>query len=325
MNLKSAFISLVCIIANGMPIVASAQAYPSRPIMLVVPFPAGGTSDFLARLVARNLTESLGQPVVVENRTGAGGIIGTDAVAKAPPDGYTLLLGNFGPIAVAPSLYKTLKYDPRKDLAPISLIAKTPNVILVRPDFPARNLAEFIDYARRRPGKLSYASAGVGTSNHVGTELLKQLAGIDMVHIPYRGSAPMETAVMGGQVEITLDPVTACLPLVKAGRLRALAVAATSRSSVLPDVPTAIEAGLPGFENGTWNGVLAPAGTPGAILDKLSAEIRKILSAPAIRGQLEATGSQPAPSTPTEYKEFIASEIIKWEKVIRTSNIRADE
>ena len=301
---------------------AYAQGYPNRPVKLVAPFPAGGTTDFLARLLAQELSETWGQPVIVENKSGAGGTIGTESVASAPGDGYTLLMGNFGPIALAPFLYTGLRYDPLRDLVPITLIATTPNVLLVNPRSGVRTVGEFIALAKSKPGALSYASAGMGISNHLGMELLKQMAGIDLVHVPYKGSSPALADLVGGQVFATLDPVTSSMALVKAGKLTAIGIGSLQRSAVYPELPTIAESGVPGFENGTWNGLLAPKGTPREFTQPIWSAARDAIRKPQISRKIQETGSQVVAGTPDEFRSFIEQQQARWAPVIRQAGIK---
>jgi tripartite-type tricarboxylate transporter receptor subunit TctC len=299
---------------------AAAQAYPDKPIRLIVPFPAGGTTDLLARTVGQRLTMAWGQPVVIENRPGAGATIGADVVAKARPDGYTLLMAAVHH-TIAANYYKHLPYDLQKNLAPVSVVAIVPNVLVVRPDLPVSNVQELIAYAKANPGKLTYASNGAGTAHNLIGEQFKTMTGTDITHIPYKGSAPALTDLMGGRVTMMFDTVSSCLPYVKAGKLKALAVATGSRSSVLPDVPTLSEAGLKGFDIASWFGVMAPAGTPPAIVDKLSAEIDKILANPEVRKQLLPIGAEPAGGTPQAMKARIDHEVASYGELMKRAGM----
>ena len=305
--------------------VAHSQTYPVKPIRLIVPFPAGGTTDVLARIVGQQITEAWGHSVVVENKSGAGGTIGTEFVARAASDGYTLVIGNFGPIAIAPSLYKNINYDPLKDLAPITLIATTPNILLVNPRLLVKTIVDLIALAKAKPGSINYASAGVGISNHLGMELFKQMAHVNLTHVPYKGSSPALADLIAGQVSVAFDPVTSSLPFVKSGRLRAIAIGSGQRSGILPTVPTVAESGLTGFESGTWNGILAPSGTSRDILDKLSRQLAVTLEKPAMRQQLRDLGSDSVGNSPDQFRQFIQSEQAKWSKVIRDGGIKLDD
>jgi len=303
---------------------AFAQAYPTHSIRLVVPFPAGGTTDILARAAAQKLSESLGQAVVVDNRPGAAGNIGADLVAKSAPDGYTLLMGTVGTHAINPSLYAKMPYDHVKDFVPVVLVAGVPNVLAVYPAFPVNSVAELIALAKSKPGTINFASSGSGTSIHMSGELFKAMAGVDMTHIPYKGSSPALTDLMGGQVQIMFDNLPSALPLIKAGKLRAIAVTSLKRAPALPDVPTISESGLPGFEASSWFGVLAPAGTPSPIVAKINADVNKWLQSPEAREQLLAQGANAAGGTPEQFAAHIRAETEKWAKVVKASGAKAD-
>ena len=301
-----------------------AQAYPNHAIRLVVPFPAGGTTDILARAVGQKLTESLGQSVVVDNRPGAGGNIGADIVAKSAPDGYTLLMGTVGTHAINPSLYTKMPYDHVKDFVPVVLVAGVPNVLVVNPSVPVQSVADLIKLAKSKPGEINFASSGAGTSIHLSGELFKAMAGVDMTHVPYKGSAPALTDLIGGQVQLMFDNLPSALPQIKAGKLRAIAVTSLKRAPVLPDVPTIAESGLPGFEASSWFGVLAPAGTPAPVVAKLNAEVNKWLQSPDAREQLLAQGAVAAGGTPEQFAAHIRTETEKWAKVVKASGAKVD-
>ncbi len=303
---------------------AQAPAYPSKPIRLVVPFPPGGATDILARDVAQRLTEAWGQSVVVDNRPGAGGNIGTELVAKAAPDGYTLEMGTVGTHAINASLYAKMPYDPVKDFAPVILVAGVPNVLVVNPSLPVNSVAELIAYAKANPGKLNFASSGNGTSIHLSGELFKVMAGVQMVHVPYKGSAPAVQDLIAGQVQLMFDNLPPSLPQIRAGKLRALAVTSATRAPALPDVPTIAEAGLPGFEASSWFGILAPAGTPPAIVAKLNTEIGKWLATPEAQEKLRSQGASPAGGSPEDFAKHIAAETTKWAKVVKDSGAKID-
>src|SRR5437764_952865 len=281
-----------CILLGLWMIGAMAQTWPVKPIKWVVPFAAGGTTDILARTVGDKLSVALGQPVVVDNRPGAGGAVGADYTAKSPPDGYTIMGGTISTHAINASLYKSLPYDPIKDFVPITMIVRLPNLLVVNPEIPAKNVGELIALLKANPGKYSFASSGNGTSQHLSGELFKTMAGIDMQHVPYKGSPPALQDVVGGQVSMTFDNITTAWPLAKAGKLRALAVTTATRSAVAPDVPTLAESGLPGFEIGSWQGVFAPAGVPPEIVKRLNTEIVKILNQPEVKEKLTAMGAE---------------------------------
>lgn len=306
-----------------MPISASAQTYPVRPIRLIVGFPPGGINDLVARIVGQSVSESLGQPIVIENRPGAGGTIGANAVAKADPDGYTLLLASVSNLAMAPSQYKSLAYDPIKDFAPVALVAASPNIMVVPNDSPIRSVPDLIALAKKQPGSMNYASAGNGTSNHLTVELLKTMAGIDLVHVPYRGDAPGMTDVLAGRIQMMFPTLPVALPQIKAGALRAIAVSSPKRSELVPDIPTVAESGsLPEFSVSVWVGILAPAGTSPEIVSKLNAEIHKALASSAVREQLAAQGTEPAAAAdPKTFGLYLASETKKWSEVAKAAGI----
>jgi tripartite-type tricarboxylate transporter receptor subunit TctC len=302
---------------------ASAQNYPSRSITVVVPFPAGGSADTLARLIGAKLSESLGQAVVVENKPGAGGNLGTDAVAKAAPDGYTLLLTPSS-IAIAPALYTKLPFDPIKDFAPVTLVGSIPMVVVVYPEFPPKTLLELIALAKAKPGEISYASAGNGSTNHLAVELFKIKTGIDMLHIPYRGNPLAIVDVIAGRVPVFFDFVLTGLPHVREGKVRALAVTGAHRSPVMPDVPTVAEAGVPGFEASTWFGVYAPAGTKPAIVEKLNAEILAVLAMPNIRERLTNLGVDILAEGPQGLAALTKSDLEKWGPIVQKAGVKLD-
>ena len=302
---------------------AHAQGYPSRPIRLVVPFPPGGSTDILARALGQKLAENLGQPIVIDNRPGAGGSIGADAAAKAAPDGHTLMMGHLGTLAVNPSIYKNLPYDPVKSFTPVSLMAIVPSVLVVNPRVPAASAAELITYARANPGKLTYGSAGAGSTSHLTTEYFKLSTGTDILHVPYKGIGPMLTDLISGQISMGLNGAPAVMPHVNSGRLRALAVSGLKRLDSLPQIPTLDEAGVKGFDASGWYGIVAPAGTPRSIVTKLNAEIRRITRTPDLRARLDNEGAIPAPGSPEEFAAFIASEIARWGAVLKRAGIEA--
>jgi tripartite-type tricarboxylate transporter receptor subunit TctC len=301
-----------------------AQAFPNHAIRLVVPFPAGGTTDILARDVAKQLTETLGQAVVVDNRPGAGGNIGADIVAKAAPDGYTLLMGTVGTHAINPSLYAKMPYDHIKDFVPVVLVAGVPNVLVVNPSVPVNTVADLVKLAKAKPGSINFASSGSGTSIHLSGELFKTVAGVDMTHVPYKGSSPALTDLMGGQVQIMFDNLPSSLPLIKSGKLRAVAVTSLKRAPALPDVPTVAESGFPGFEASSWFGILAPAGTPAPIVARLNAEVNKWLQSPAGKQQLLTQGAEAAGGPPENFVAHIRAETEKWAKVVKASGAKVD-
>jgi tripartite-type tricarboxylate transporter receptor subunit TctC len=294
----------------------AATNYPARPIKIVVPFAPGGTTDMLARLVGQRLTQSWGQPVVIENKPGAGATLGADIVAKSAPDGYTLLMGA-AHHTIAQQVYAKIPYHFDRDFAPITMVAMVPNMVVVNSEVPAKNIAEFIALAKTQPGKLNYGSAGAGTAHHLIGEMFKLRAGVDLVHVPYKGSAPAVADLLSGQVQLMFDTVTSGLPQVKAGKLRALAVTTAKRSSAMPDVPSLSETALPGFDVGTWFGLLAPAATPPAIVQKLNAEIVKIIQQPDVRKQMLEAGSEPMGNTSQQMAAQIKAELEAFEAVVK--------
>jgi tripartite-type tricarboxylate transporter receptor subunit TctC len=314
----------LAVVTACMASVAFAQSYPNHAIRLVVPFPAGGTTDILARAAAQKLTETLGQSVVVDNRPGAGGNIGSELVAKAAPDGYTLLMGTVGTHAINPSLYTKMPYDHIKDFVPVVLVAGVPNVLVVNPSLPINSVADLIKLAKAKPGTINFASSGSGTSIHLSGELFKTMAGVDMTHVPYKGSAPALQDLMGGQVQIMFDNLPSSLALIKAGKLRAIAVTSLKRAPALPDVPTIAESGLPGFEASSWFGILAPAGTPAPIVAKINAEVNKWLQSPDAKEQLLAQGAEAAGGSPEQFVAHIRAETDKWAKVVKASGAKVD-
>ena len=318
-----AIVAGIALIAAGVAPVAAAD-YPAKPIRIVVPFPPGGTTDILARAVAQKLSEAWSQQVIVDNRPGAGGNIGAELVAKAPPDGYTLVMGTVGTHAINPSLYAKMPYDHVKDFAPVILVAGVPNVLVVNPSLPLHSVRELIDYAKANPGKLNFASSGNGTSIHLSGELFKTMAGVQMTHVPYKGSAPALGDLMGGQVQLMFDNLPSSLALIKAGKLRALAVTSTERAAALPDVPTMAESGLPGYEASSWFGVLAPAGTPHEIVAKLNGAIAAWLATPEAKEKLLAQGAIAAGGTPEAFAKHIDVETAKWAKVVKASGAKID-
>lgn len=300
----------------------AAQDYPSKPIRLIAPFAPAGTLDVLARAIGQRLTEAWGQPVVVENRPGAGGNIGTEIVAKSPADGHTMLLISVG-FTSNPALYRKLPYDPVRDFAPVSLVAATQNVVVVHPSVPARSVKELIRLAKSRPGQLNFASSGTGTSQHLAGELFKSMAGVEMQHIPFRGGPLALTSLISGEVSLMFNNLFTALPHVEAGRLRALAVTSARRSAAAPGIPTIAESGLPGYDVSTWYGLLVPAGTPKGIVAKLNAEVVRILNLPEMRERL-GNVVELIPGTPDQFAAHIRQEMVKWAQVVRQSGARAD-
>jgi tripartite-type tricarboxylate transporter receptor subunit TctC len=316
--------ALVAVLSTVLASAALAQAYPAKPVRLVVPYAAGGTADLLARAIAQKMGAALGQQVVIENRTGAGGGIGADAVAKSKPDGYTILMGTIASHAINPNLYRALPYDAEKDFAPIALVATMPNLLVVNPAVPAKTVRELIALAKSKPGELAFASAGSGTTQHLSGEIFKKMAGVDLLHIPYKGNAPAVTDLVGGQVQLMFDNIPISLQQVRAGKLRALAVTGPKRSPVLPEVPTVAEAALPGYAVTSWFAVFAPAGTPPSIVSVLNREINKALSDPGLRRQLADQGIEPAGGTPAQLAAHVRAEIARWSKVVAESGARVD-
>ena len=308
---------------------AHAQTWPSKPVRIIVPFPPGGTTDIVARSIGVELQRMWQHPVVIENRAGAGGNIGADAVAKSPGDGYTLLMGTVGTHAINQALYaqsgSKMPFDPAKDFVPITLVAGVPNAMVISPKLPVNSVAEFIAYAKARPGQLNMASSGNGTSTHLTGELFKTVTGTYMVHFPYRGSAPAVTDLITGNMNVMFDNLPSALPHIKSGRLKALAVTSRTRSPALPDVPTIEEAaGLKGFDASSWFGLFAPAGTPRTVVDKIQADVAKALSQPAVRERFVAQGADPGGNTPDQFAAFIRAETEKWTRVVKFSNAKVD-
>jgi len=299
------------------------QPYPSKPIRIVVPYPPGGFNDTLGRTLAAKFQEAWGQPAIVDNKPGANTVIGTDAVAKAAPDGYTLLVVAF-PFAVTPSLIRNLPYDTLRDFAPVALCAQSPNVLVVNPGLPVKSVAELVALAKSQPDGLSYASTGNGSSNHISMELFKTLAGVKLVHVPYKGSAPAVVDLLSGQVQVMFDNAPNVMPQVRAGKLRALAQSGAKRSAVAPDLPTVAEAGVPGYEVTVWFGLVAPAGTPREIVTKLNGEVLRILAMPDVRERFLALGVEPLGSTPTEFATHIRVQMDKWAKVVKDAGVKAE-
>jgi tripartite-type tricarboxylate transporter receptor subunit TctC len=301
---------------------ARAQAYPARPVRIVVAFPAGGSSDIVARLMGQWLSERLGQTFIIENRPGAGTNIGTEVVVRAAPDGYTLLLA-VTPSAIAATLYEKLNFDFIRDIAPVASILRSPNVMVVNPSFPAKTVPEFIAYAKANPGKINMASAGMGSANHVFGELFMIMAGIDLVHVPYRGEAPALTGLLGGQVQVMFPTVTASIQFIQAGKLRPLAVTTADRSDLLPDIPIVGDV-LTGYEASTWYGICAPKNTPAEIIEKLNRATNAALADPNTKAQLADIGGAVLAGSPAEFGKLIADDTEKWGKVIRTANIKPE-
>ena len=304
-----------------LPAAAVAQQYPSKPIRIIVAYTPAGATDILARAVGQKMSESFAQPVIVENRPGANGNIGTDVAAKATPDGHTLLMVTAGTHGINPSLYRKLPWDAVKDFAPVSLVAMVPNILVVNNSLPVKSVKEFIAHLKANPNKLNYGSPGNGSTAHLSMELFKTMTGTSMQHIPYKGSAGVLTDVMGGQIIATMDNMPPYLPQVKAGKIRALAVSTPKRSPAVPDIPTVAEAGVPGYNSSAWFGLVAPAGTPKTVVDKLAAETQRILKLPDVNERLSGLGAEPVGDTPAQFAAHIKTEIAKWAKVIKDANV----
>jgi tripartite-type tricarboxylate transporter receptor subunit TctC len=303
---------------------AAAQDYPNRPITLVVPYAAGGGNDVMARAAADRMSKTLGQQIVIENRGGAGGSIATRQIAKSAPDGYTLGLGGTGTLAINPTLYPNVGYDPRKDFAPVGLIATSALVVLVNPSVPAKSIAELIALAKEKPGQINYASAGAGSGIHLGTEYFASRAGIKIIHVPYKGSGPALADLLGGHVMVYFSSLPPAISLMKEGKVRALAVTGAKRSALFPDLPTVAETGLPGFEAVLHYGIVAPAGTPGPIIDKLNAALRAAVMSDELKQRIAADGAEPLASTPEEYAADIDREETKWSEIVRKSGAKVE-
>jgi len=306
---------------------AAQQAYPSKPIRMVIPFTPGGSTDVLGRAIGIELGHAWHQPVVVDNLPGAGGSIGADKVAKSPADGYTLLMGHIGTLAINPSLYPKLDYDPVRSFAPVAWVARVPNVLVVHASVPARTLAELVALGKAQPGKLAFGSGGNGSAAHIATEYLKLQTGASFLHVPYRGTAPAVTDLLAGQLQLLFTGAPALLPHIKAGKLRALAVSSPHRIALLPDVPTVAESGVPGtkdFEADQWYGIVAPAGTPAAVVAQLNAQINQALGTPALAERFSAEGAEATPATPEVFGQLIVREIARWKPVLAAGNVKAE-
>jgi tripartite-type tricarboxylate transporter receptor subunit TctC len=303
---------------------AFAQAWPAKPIHFVVPYPAGGPVDSVARLLGQKVGERLQQPVIVENKPGAGGNIGADSVAKSLADGYTILMGAVATHAINPTLYASIPYDAAKDFAPITQVASTPNVLVVHPSLPAHSVAELVAYARKNPGKLNFGSGSSGSAGHLAGELMKSMAGIDMTHVPYKGAAPAMQDLVAGRLDLMFDNLASAQGQIRAGTVRALAVTTAKRSTLAPDIPTIGESGLPGFDISTWFGVFAPAATPAPIVSRLHDEFAAALASPDVREKMLALGAEPVSSTPKEFAAYIESEARKYARLVKASGAKAD-
>ena len=303
---------------------AAHAQYPDKPVRVIVPFPAGGGGDILARTMTNRIATELKQAIVIDNRAGAGGNIGAEAAARSAPDGYTLLYGTNGTHAINPTLYKKISFDPVKDFVPVSRLTRIAAIVVVNPALPVNSVAELIAYAKANPGKVTFGSAGNGTTSHLAGELFKSTAGVDIVHVPYKGGAAAITDLIGGQINMMIEVMPNAFQFVKSGKVRALAVTTAQRSAVAPDIPTLAESGLPGFEVSAWDGIWAPAGTPPAIVDKLNDAIRRSLEDPALKDALFQRGAEPVPSTPDALGKHVASELERWAKVVRASGATVD-
>jgi tripartite-type tricarboxylate transporter receptor subunit TctC len=323
-NFSGSAVVVFCLMFIAMPLIGQAQTYPAKSVKIVVPFPPGGPTDVVARMVAVKLSQSYGQQFIVENRPGAGGTVGSQAVAQAPADGYTLLLGSTSSLAMAPGLYKNLSYDPRKSFSPVSLLSNSAQLIAVNTALPVTTLQQLINMAKDKPGSLAYASAGNGTPPHIAAEMFKNMAGVDLLHVPYKGGGPALIAVAGGEAQIIFEGLVTVLPHIKSGRVRALAITGNNRDEALPDIPTVAEAGLGAFQVNFWSGLVAPAGTPPAILNGLNEALRKSLASADAKEALTKLGLVSAINTPAEFSKFIDSELLRWTKVIQSSGAKVD-
>lgn len=324
LTFSAAVLATVVSLASPATQAQGVASFPKQPVTLVVPFPAGGPTDAMARLLAQKLSERLGQQVVIDNRGGAGGGIAAELVARAPADGHTLFFGTTGTMSINPSLYKKLRYDPVKDFAPVSLMATTMNVLVVNPEVPAKNLAELVQLAKSKPGELAYGSAGNGSSNHLSGELFKSITGVQVSHVPYRGSAPAMIDLLGGRIAMMFDTIAVQTQNIAVGKVRALAVTGPKRSPLLPEVPTAQEAGLKGFDVTIWFGVLAPAGTPAPIIERLNRDIVAVMAADDMRKRMQADGAEARTTTPAEFAALIKQDTAKWAPVVKASGATLD-
>jgi len=321
MNLPRALF-VACLL--GAATAASAQPYPSRPVRMLVPFSPGGASDTAARVVGQHLAPRLGQQIVIENRPGAGGTIGTELAARAAPDGHTLLMGSNTEIVINPNLYRKLPYDTVRDFVPISLVANTPLILVVHPSLPVKTVKELIALARAKPGQIDYASSGNGSTVQLAAEMFKTMAGVNLRHIPYQGSAPAVTQTMAGEAQLMMPAMPAALQQARAGKLRALAVTSPGRVAAAPELPTVAEAGVPGYEIGIWNGLVAPAGTPKPVLDRLYDEVVKVVALPEVKQSFANIGAETLSSTPQEFAALIKAELAKYAKVVKDAGVRID-
>jgi len=322
--MKQILAFLAAAIAGLLPHDVSAQAYPARPMRIVVPVATGGIADYYARVIGRHVAEAWGQPVVVENRAGGGGNIGADAIAKSPPDGYHLLMGFVGPSAVNQHLFAKMPYDTLKDFAPVAMVIEAEGLLAVHPSVPIHSVADLLAHARANPGKLSYASGGVGTASHLAGELFKSMTKTYMVHIPYKGNAPAIADLIGGQTHLTFATLPTVIPHVRAGKLRGIAVIGSARSAAAPQLPTIAESGVPGFSVNNWIGLFAPAGTPAEIVRRWNAETNRIMQLPEVKKRMDVEGERYTPNTPEQFAQFVRDESAKWAKVIRDAGLKAE-
>jgi tripartite-type tricarboxylate transporter receptor subunit TctC len=320
MKLRAVLFTALCTFATA----ALAQPWPAKPLRIIVPYPPGGTSDILARALSPGLQAAFGQVVVVENKPGATGNVGADFVAKSPPDGYTLLLADIGSLAISPSVFATLPFDPVKDFAPVAMVAYSPHILAAHPSVPANNVKELVAYAKANPDKLNFAVSGIGGANHLAGIDFAQRTGIKWTYIPYKGGSQAITDVMGGQAQVLFNGMLATYPAVKEGKLKAIAISSAKRFSAAPDLPTVAESGVPGFETGSWQGIVAPAGTPADVVNKLHATVTKILATPEMKDRLDKAGAEVRPQTPAQFGAFIAAEKARWAKVVKESGEKFD-
>lgn len=321
--MKDARLKLL-LIALLLPLTAHAQNWPARTIRFIAPFPPGGGTDLNARMIAPRLSTALGQQVIVENRPGAGGMLGTELVAKSPPDGYNMVIATIGPISINPSLYSKMPYDPVKDLAPVAYTGEVPNGLVVHPALPVKTVKELIALARQRPRELNFGSSGNGAGDHLAGEMLKVMAGIHMTHVPYKGGAPAMVDLLAGNIQLIFATLATGIPYIKSGKARALAMAAPTRFALLPDVPTVAEAGVPGFSVINWAGLFMAAGTPRPVIDRMNSEVQKILAAPEVKQKLLEMGLVAGSNTPEQFASFIQAETVKWAKIIKLANIKIE-
>ena len=322
--LHRAVLACGLVMASGLAAAQAPAEFPQRPLRMVVPYPPGGSTDIVGRIVAAKLGEALGQQVIVENRAGAGGNVGTDVVAKAPADGHTLLMSSVTTLAIGASLYSKLPYDVVRDLEPVALVGSVPFVLLVNPALPAKSVRELIAMAKDKPGRINFGSAGTGTSAHFAGELFKSLAGIDIVHVPYKGNAPAIADLMGGQIQMMMDFLPSAMPHIKSGKVRALGITPVKRSPAMPEVPTIAESGVPAYDMLSYFGVMAPGKTPARLVARLNAEINRISSLPDVRESYARQGVDAAHDTPEQFRSYLQAEMVKWAKVVKDTGVRAD-